>query len=172
MDDDLKKADTNFRILPDNAPSTHQQLLAKWVRLTVDHTPCLEDFDFEKSFDLPHEPFLLERTDGPDLSCEFRFRRASSGLNEFFERNITGLEVREVLRDMVNFKSLEALQQSLGLFEPHYWEKVHSFYGRQPIHYHRLVLPLTDSEGHANWLFGSLIWIGDPMGPATQSSER
>gem|GEM_PF-6334142 len=171
MNDNLKKADTNLGILPDGAPNTHQQLLAKWQRLSVDHRPCVDDFDFEESFKEPHEPYLVERTGGSDLSRELRFRRASSGFHELFERDITGLEVGEVLRDTVNLTSLDTLHRSLDEFEPHYWEKVRSFYGRQPMHYHRLVLPLTDSEGHANLLLGSLIWIGDPMGPATQSPE-
>jgi len=163
LDDDLKKADTNFKVLPNGAPDVHHQLLAKWERLAVDHTPCLTDFDFEESLGLAHEPFLLERTDGRDLSSEFRFRRASSGLDKHFDRDITGLEILEVLNEVEYPNTKYMLQQSLDLLKPHYWEKTRSFYGRRPIHYHRLIFPLADCEGHTNWLFGSLIWISDPM---------
>lgn len=159
------------KVLPANAPLIHQRLLQKWLLICEDRAPTLRDFDFDASLRLSHEPFQIERVDTDGGGTAFHFGRLSPTAQKMYQRDFTGSNMRVVMSATEYDRTAHIYQASLEAFAPHYWEKVRSFYGREPVHFLRLALPLVDDQDVAKWLFGSLVWFKDRANPIPPGVE-
>ncbi len=154
---------SNDNVLPADAPELHHWLLGEWEAIRTVRMPTLDDFDFHDAVTMPHDPFVLERRKDTEGEMAFCYLQISPNAERMYGRDPTGANVRSIMSASEYRNTAPVYLTCLDNFAPHFWEKVRSFYGREPVHFLRLVLPLADQNGEPNHLFGSFIWHHDRM---------
>ncbi|MEO9651911.1 MAG: hypothetical protein ABJ360_25115 [Roseobacter sp.] len=144
--------------LPDDAPDILHELLQMWHEVSKDHKPSKRDLPFDDLVGEHPGLFWVERTDQSPMDFDLRFIKAGP---EVLRRNKPGA-LEAVFSEILSANTFSFIPDIFGGClrngEPHYWEIIASEYGKLPLRYQRLVLPLFDEAGVAVSLLASSVY--------------